>query len=70
LLAGVQRPIIHSVNVAIPEDHAIATGIALPRLVEFHDHLARHGVVKHPLRAAFEAAHHEIVEEQFAAAVD
>ena len=63
LLAGVHRPIIHSVNVAIPEDHAIATGIALPRLVEFHDHLARHGVVKDALRAAHHALDHDIVQK-------
>ena len=62
-LAGVQCPIIHSVNVAIPEDHAIATGITLPRLVVFHDHLARHGAVKDPLRPAHHALDHDIVQK-------
>ena len=62
--------VIHPVAVGVLENGDKRAGVALPRLVERDDHLARHGLVEDPLRAAFEAVHQNIVEKQFAAVAD
>jgi hypothetical protein len=66
-ILAILGPIIHPVTVPVPEDDAVTTGIAFPRLVKSDDHLARHRPVKDTLSPALHTVHHQIVKKQLPA---